>query len=327
MNGYARAVLITSILFSVLAVLLTCARVWARRLTRRSLLANDYIIIANTIITFSLCVASEWGAVHVGIGEPRTKLTAKQAVAFRKFLWSAEIIVTFIIGTVKIGVLLFYKQVFATKPRFNLAANVLVGACGIWTVVFVLLIVFKRFPVHNEWSLAANVPHHWNAGAMWTAMSASDILLDLCILTLPFPVLSSLKLGRKRKIQVGAIFCLGAFVAIGSAVRLVYFIRAEPIYGDPYYNFSDSVTNVVIWSLVEACFSLIAANLPLLAPLFKKGQGLRSLLHYGSKHHQAYDNVSDQTGSPELHAKQPKQFQTISMHHIPNRSLDRYESV
>jgi len=137
-------------------------------------------------------------------------------VSFRKFLWSAEIIVTFIIGTVKISVLLFYKQVFATTTltRFNIAADVLVALCGAWTLVFVLLIVFKRFPVHNEWSLAANVPHHWNAGVMWTSMSASDILLDLAILVLPISVLSSLKLGRRRKIQVGGIFCLGALLVI-----------------------------------------------------------------------------------------------------------------
>ncbi|KAK8107051.1 uncharacterized protein PG998_009064 [Apiospora kogelbergensis] len=262
MNAYAQAVLVTSIIFSIIAAVLTGARIWARRITRRPLQANDYIIIGNTIITFALCVASEWATVHAGIGEPRNKLTSKQAVTFRKFLWSAEIIVTFIIGTVKMGVLLFYKQVFATKPRFNIAANVLVGLCGAWTVVFVLLIVFKRFPVQNEWSLAPNVPHHWNAGTMWVSMSASDIFLDLCILILPFPVLSSLKLGRKRKIQVGAIFCLGAFVTLGSGVRLVYFIRTEPIYGDPYYNFSDSVTNVIIWSIIEICFSIIAANLP-----------------------------------------------------------------
>lgn len=165
-------------------------------------------------MTFSLCVATEWAAVHAGLGMPRSDLTSAQAVSFRKFLWSTEIIVTFIIGTVKLGVLLFYKQVFATKPRFNVAANVLVGLCGAWTAVFVLLIVFKRFPVHNEWSLAANVPHHWNAGVMWTSMSASDILLDLAILALPFPVLSSLNLGRKRKIQLGAIFCLGALSVV-----------------------------------------------------------------------------------------------------------------
>lgn len=51
-------------------------------------------------------------------------------------------------------------------------------------------------------------------------------------------------------------------VTLGSGVRLVYFIRTEPIYGDPYYNFSDSVTNVIIWSIIEICFSIIAANLP-----------------------------------------------------------------
>ncbi|KAK8040191.1 hypothetical protein PG993_008602 [Apiospora rasikravindrae] len=322
MNRYGLAILITSIIFSILALLLTGARIWARRITRRSLRLNDHIIIANSVLTFSLCVATEWAAVHAGIGEPRSKLTSTQAVSFRKFLWSAEIIVTFIIGTVKIGVLLFYQQVFATKPRFHTAANVLVGLCGAWTAVFVLLIVFKRFPVHNEWSLAASVPHHWNAGVMWTSMSASDILLDLAILTLPFPVLSSLKLGRRRKIQVGGIFCLGVFVAIGSAVRLVYFIRAEPIYGDPYYNFSDSVTNVVIWSIVEACVSIIAANLPLLAPLFKEGQGLRSLLHYGSKH--SCDGVLNEQGRPDL---QLKQFRTASTLDVRDRGFPQIECV
>ena len=46
-------------------------------------------------------------------------------------------------------------------------------------------------------------------------------------------------------------------------------------------TFTDSVTNVIIWSVVESCFSIIAANLPLLAPLFKPGQGLHQLLTTG----------------------------------------------
>lgn len=61
-------------------------------------------------------------------------------------------------------------------------------------------------------------------------------------------------------------------------MRLVYFIRAEPIYGDPYYNFSDSVTNVIIWSVIEACFSIIAANLPYVFPhSFRPGRVYQAL--------------------------------------------------
>jgi len=127
----------------------------------------------------------------------------------------------------------------------------------------------------------------------------------------------------------------------------VYFIRAEPIFGDPYYNFSDSVTNVIVWSVVEVCFSIIAANLPyvplhrsyillgvapeilltisdsrLLAPLFKKGQGLRSLLHYGSK--PSYGDASNENALPDL---QLKQLQTASTARLHDRSPSPSESV
>lgn len=49
MNAYAQAVLVTSIIFSIIAAVLTGARIWARRITRRPLQANDYIIIGNTV--------------------------------------------------------------------------------------------------------------------------------------------------------------------------------------------------------------------------------------------------------------------------------------
>ncbi|KAK8085999.1 hypothetical protein PG994_000973 [Apiospora phragmitis] len=271
MNSYGRAILITSILFSILALLLTGAWIWARRITRSRLRLNDYIIIANSIITFALCVATEWAAMNASIEVPKNGSAASaQVVSSRKFMWSFEIVATFVIGTVKLGVLLFYQQVFATQPRFNVAATVLLGLCGAWTVVFVLLIVFKRAPISNEWNLPADSP---------------DILLDLAILTLPFPVLSSLQLSRKRKIQVGAIFCLGALL----------------IDGDPSYNYSDSVTNVIVWSILEACFSIIVADLP-----------------------HSYENVSDEKGSPDL---QLENLHTVPPIHMYDHGLARFESV
>ncbi|KAK7978789.1 FAD/NAD(P)-binding domain-containing protein [Apiospora saccharicola] len=221
------------------------------------------------LVTSILCVAAKWAAVHGGFGDPRSQPTSAQDVCFRKFLWWSQIIVTFVIGAVRIGVLLFYKQVFAAKPRFNLAANVLVALCGAWIHIFVLLVVVKHFPVGDaSGSLDPDGMqyHGGNFGAVWISMCASDILLGLMILALPLPALSSLQTARNRKIRAGASFCRGAFGYIGATVRLVHFIQVEPIYdmiyGDTYSNFSDSITNLIIWSIVEACFSIIAANLP-----------------------------------------------------------------
>jgi len=43
-----------------------------------------------------------------------------------------------------------------------------------------------------------------------TIFAVLDVALDICVLSLPFPIIRSLHLSRKRRFGVAAIFLLGA---------------------------------------------------------------------------------------------------------------------
>ncbi|KAM3066190.1 hypothetical protein ACMFMG_012150 [Clarireedia jacksonii] len=56
-------------------------------------------------------------------------------------------------------------------------------------------------------------------------MAIIDICLDLIVLSLPVPAIKKLHMSFKRKIQLSAIFFLGGFCVIASAIRLYYTYR------------------------------------------------------------------------------------------------------
>lgn len=111
-----------------------------------------------------------------------------------------------------------------------------------------------------------------------------SIVFDVIVLCFPVPVVRKLQMTRARKAQVVAIFWLGVFCCVASAVRF-YFLCSEisQATADTGQDRYLKTSTAFIWGTVEPNTSVIAACLPCYAPFFAKGQGLPSLLaRFGS---------------------------------------------
>ncbi|MCJ1417612.1 hypothetical protein MMC32_003956 [Xylographa parallela] len=119
-------------------------------------------------------------------------------------------------------------------------------------------------------------------------MAVLDIVLDLAILSLPLPVIRSLQISTRRKVSVAAIFLLGIFCVISSAVRL-YYARYLDVVADSLVFIMQNpeaatyITNsATLWSHIECSVSIITACLPTLVPVVKNfqvvGHAMRSWL-------------------------------------------------
>ena len=87
-----------------------------------------------------------------------------------------------------------------------------------------------QFPL--EWSLAPNRLHNPSFAATFIAMAATDLALNITILSLPIPMIEGLHMPRRKKIMTGGIFGLCAFcVVVASIVRLAYIVKFSSVYG------------------------------------------------------------------------------------------------
>lgn len=110
----------------------------------------------------------------------------------------------------KASIVFLYLRLFPTA-NFVLAARIILGIIvvyGLWTVISAFL---NCLPVNSFWDMSVQgrcIPK----GFLWFFNAAMNILTDLCVLVLPIPVLSHLRLPRRQKIGVIFIFATGGLL-------------------------------------------------------------------------------------------------------------------
>ena len=112
------------------------------------------------------------------------------------------------ITLVKLSALFFYARVFQVSRNFKISLWI-TGALVIssW-IVFNMDSIFDCIPQRKEWDPSVK-GHCLNRYASRIATATLNVLVDLIILVLPFPMLKKLHTSLRRKIISGAAFFMG----------------------------------------------------------------------------------------------------------------------
>ncbi|KAK6071121.1 hypothetical protein SCUP234_09824 [Seiridium cupressi] len=86
-----------------------------------------------------------------------------------------------------------------------------------------------------------------------------NVLTDAAILCIPLPLLWQLQVPLKKKLVVGLLICSGFFVIAAAIIRVVLTLGANP-----------SGTNINRWGVRETIVGIVAVNIPILRPIFRK---------------------------------------------------------
>jgi len=208
-----------------------------------------------------LSIASVVSPSSPGLTVVTDYVSAKQFNDLLKIVYITEILFVYVISAVKLSVLYFYRNIFATKSFLQLS-NVFVALCLSWLLVMTFLLVFQCHPIHDLWNYPDGLAHCMPTGRLLLGFELSNLLLDVCILCLPIYMVRRLQLSTKKKVMVSALFLLGAFVCVTCIVRLHY------LYDPKHPQDTRSQPNVFNWSIIELGFAIISACLPLYGPFF-----------------------------------------------------------
>ncbi|KAJ5923217.1 hypothetical protein N7454_008462 [Penicillium verhagenii] len=250
-----REALAVSTVFTSLATILVCIRIYTRAFMVKQMGKDDYAIL--------IALAFSWGfyglfvgEVYHGMGADYDIIPHKTYVTQMLCFWaSVPIYQTSLIST-KMSILLQYRRVFSTTPRMRLACNLLIGFLviyGAWTIISAWV---NCIPIAKFWDPTV-AGFCFNKEALWFSNSAIHILTDLLILIYPMPVIRSLQLPTKQKYALMAVFALGGFVVITSILRLKSLLVISHS-SDPTH---DNV-GAAEWSAIECNVAIICAALP-----------------------------------------------------------------
>ncbi|KAF6225282.1 hypothetical protein HO133_010480 [Letharia lupina] len=233
-----------ALVLSLLTIVVTALRFYARRMKQAALSWDDYMILP---------------ALHTGIREDGFPVFDHRLEVFEQVELLSSTCPHQLTGAVRI-----FKGTFV-KP----SVWTMIGVVVVWTLGFFFANLFQCWPLWIDWTDFGFTPQNCiNTNAMYLAQAWSDVLTDLIILTLPLPCIWVMQLPARHKAAVSGMFLLGGLTVGAGIAKLVVFNKVVQELDLGFLDISYMNTPLVYWPMVESCMGVVGACLPLLRPLF-----------------------------------------------------------
>lgn len=138
-------------------------------------------------------------------------------------------------------------------------------AIGVTYITVVLLTFLECRPFHLYWQVEPHPGKCVRAYAQLLTQGICNIVLDLALLVISWPLLSVRSRTLSQNLRVGTLFVLGFFCIIATCLRIAY-IYAEDSY-QPVRSF---------WASIQALVSTFVANVPTIYGCFQLARRRKS---------------------------------------------------
>ena len=120
---------------------------------------------------------------------------------------------------VKISILLLYRRVFDTK-RIKIITSVLGALCLAWGAAAIFSLIFQCHPISGMWTPEDTFTEKcFDLKAYYTSVSATNMALDIVLLSIPLYMIWGLGLPRAQKVGLTLIFLLGGLLVALSTLK------------------------------------------------------------------------------------------------------------
>jgi hypothetical protein len=111
---------------------------------------------------------------------------------------------------VRLSILDFILQVFSHIKKFRFAVYGFMAAALAYLLACTIAWAATCRPFTFNWAITPDTPQHCGNLSMKFLLSAVfNLILDVCILILPMPMLWTLQMSTKKKIAITFVFGLG----------------------------------------------------------------------------------------------------------------------
>jgi hypothetical protein len=253
-------------------------RLWSRRLQRVPLQVNDYLIMAAVVFMTARSSCMMVVMIKCGVGLHIQDVLSIAGpdilVLLLQLLYAIDMFWITLVSLIKISILHFYLQVFPQKP-FRVIVYILMGICSCFWIATLFAGAFFCTPPEKQWY--PDLPGHCGERRLFTSVPTStDLGVEILVILLPMPLLWKLQMPTGRKIALMFVFGLGFFIIGITAYRIKPMLALDPT------DLTYSLSTIGVFASLVPLLGIINANLPLLAPAYKKifkSSALGSTIH------------------------------------------------
>ncbi|KIV92878.1 hypothetical protein PV10_04142 [Exophiala mesophila] len=252
--------------FGVIALISVAIRL-TTQWTRESRFGVDDCLIAIAFIASIPTIAIAFRTTELGVGKDIWIVYANATEILK--LWYVGIITYLpVVVITRMSIYVFYLRIFSASTTFRRWVYVLMILNVLAAVLFVFLGIFQCRPISYAWTLwdGQHRGKCLNVRALGVSSGFVNVVFDFVTLVLPMPILLNLNMRIGRKIQVIAMFCVGAFVGIVSTLRVTSLFSFWNT-----RNFTWDYNPVLYYSGLEIYVGIICACMPAMRQLVEKG--------------------------------------------------------
>lgn len=212
----------------------TLLRIIASKRRKSRLVAQDYCMVAACLLTDTVAGELLYAtSLGFGLHEYRLLDTAVDPVATLQrifaIIWSNSVLNGVNFLTIKLSILLLYKDLFWSSRNFRIAWWINLGYAILWTIGSTLFYILQCTPVSYYWTRVSAALGVADAPTGTCVSSLSilglpillNIASDVCVLILPLPILWKLHTTTKKRIRLVALFTVGLIAVIFGLVRYI----------------------------------------------------------------------------------------------------------
>ncbi|PVH98711.1 hypothetical protein DM02DRAFT_503167, partial [Periconia macrospinosa] len=239
-----------------LATISTTVRIWAKAVSRTGITLDDWFIIAAAVCLVGQCASGlGFGPPH-GMGRHVTAVSPHDRMMVRKGDYVFSHFYDIALVMVKLSILAFYHRIFAL-PIFRKLVIATAAFVIAWGIGITLTLALACRPIEAFWDSAVK-GKCLELVTFTYFTNVSNLITDIWIFFMPWPVIWHLRMQTKRKLLLCFIFSIGLATCVVSSIRLTVVLG----HGNP--DFTWFYVPLGAYSAFEPLGGLLCANLPII---------------------------------------------------------------
>ncbi|SPO06082.1 uncharacterized protein DNG_08771 [Cephalotrichum gorgonifer] len=249
-----------------LAAMCVGLRFYARGAILRRLGLEDWFILGSLIFAVG-SMSGTIAMVEFGLGRHKIHLSQQQVTGYLQAnLYTSVLYVASLFFT-KLSILNLYLRIL-THEHIQTATKGLLAVVVVSHIYIISNLLASCVPLRAFWHIELRKTSYCHGKEIYWSNYVLHIATDFLIFFLPLPVISRLKIPRRQKIPLFAVFLAAFTVCAISVLRMVIFLDSNRDRGAADFTFT--TISMANWSMIEICASIICACLPTLKPLLAR---------------------------------------------------------
>ncbi|WQF90534.1 hypothetical protein CDEST_15548 [Colletotrichum destructivum] len=173
-------------------------------------------------------------------------------------LYVGNLVYTVLQAAVKLSIVLFLRRIFPSQTFRRIAQGIEIILL-LHGTLFTIPFAVQCTPVQSIWDRTITDRRCLNLQAVGFSSGGLAMAEDIAILLLPIPHVWQLKISLPRRLAVIALFSVGSFACVTSAIRIKYLVEYSTTFDETWDH-----VDIVVWSFIKQSMAMLCASLPTL---------------------------------------------------------------